>query len=118
MRAKDAVGQYGEEVAAGYLREAGFAILERNWRCHAGEIDIVARDGAALVICEVKTRRSDTYGSPAEGITWKKLARLRRLAAIWLHEHDLTPPEVRIDVVAVIRPSRGAAVVDHVRGVA
>ncbi len=118
MRAKDAVGQYGEEVAARYLQEAGFAILERNWRCRHGEIDIVALDGAALVVCEVKTRRTDRFGSPFDAVTWRKLSRLRGLAALWLRAHDLRPDEIRIDVVGVVRPRRGAAVVEHVRGVA
>lgn len=118
MRAKDAVGQYGEQVAARFLQDAGFAILERNWRCELGEIDIVARDGAALVICEVKTRRGVDFGSPLEAVTYHKLARLRRLAGRWLHDHQVSPDEVRIDVVGVIRPHRGATVVEHLRGVA
>ena len=67
MRAKDAVGRYGEDVAARHLTEAGLVVLERNWRCREGEIDIVARDGDVLVVCEVKTRRSTTYGTPARG---------------------------------------------------
>ena len=118
MRVKDAVGQYGEQVAAQYLRDAGYAILERNWRCELGEIDIVARDGDALVICEVKTRRGTAFGSPLEAVTYHKLRRLRRLAGRWLYEHQLRPAEVRIDVVGVVRPPRGEVVVEHVRGVA
>jgi putative endonuclease len=118
MRAKDAVGQYGEQVAAEFLREAGFAILERNWRCELGEIDIVARDGGALVICEVKTRRGLAYGSPLEAVTYDKLRRLRRLAGRWLRDHDLRPDAVRIDVVGVVRPRTGPTVVEHIRGVA
>lgn len=120
MRAKDKVGQYGEDIAARYLADVGFAIVERNWRCRLGEIDIVAWDADAttLVICEVKTRRGMEYGGPLEAVTWHKLARLRRLAAQWLRDHDLTPADVRIDVVGVLRPRHGAAVVEHLRGVA
>jgi putative endonuclease len=118
MRTKDAVGQYGEEIAAEFLRDAGFAILERNWRCEFGEIDIVARDGGALVICEVKTRRGLDFGSPLEAVTYDKLRRLRRLAGQWLREHDLRPPVVRIDVIGVVRPRTGPVQVEHVRGVA
>ena len=118
MRTKDAVGRYGEEVAARFLREAGFAILERNWRCELGEIDIVARDGTALVICEVKTRRGLDFGSPLEAVTYDKLRRLRRLAGRWLRDHDVRPPTVRIDVVGVVRPRTGPVTVEHVRGVA
>lgn len=118
MAAKDTVGRYGEDVAARHLSEQGFVVLQRNWRCELGEIDIVARDGQCLVVCEVKTRRSDAYGSPLEAVTPRKLARLRRLTARWLAESGLHPPEVRIDVLAVRRPRAGPALVEHVRAVA
>ena len=118
MRATQAVGRYGEELAAKYLVDAGFAILERNWRCELGEIDIVARDGDALVVCEVKTRRGLNYGSPLESITYRKLATLRGLAGRWLHQHNMRPPQVRIDVIAVLIPHGDQPTIDHVRGVA
>lgn len=118
MLVKDAVGAYGERVAAAHLVEAGMVVLERNWRCPHGEIDIVARDGDVLVFVEVKTRTSEAFGSPLEGVTPRKAARLRRLAAAWLHERRLRVPEVRIDIVGVLRPPRGPAQVEHVRGVA
>ncbi len=117
MRATDALGRYGEDVAARHLVEQGIVVLERNWRCDDGEIDIVGRDGDVLVVCEVKTRRSDAYGDPLEAVTPRKAARLRRLAARWLAERGVHPAAVRIDVVGVRRPERGAALVDHVRGV-
>jgi putative endonuclease len=116
MRASDALGAYGERVAAAHLVDAGMAIVERNWRCDIGEIDIVARDGDTLVVCEVKTRRGTDYGSPLEKVTSAKAARLRRLAARWIAVHEAHPGDVRIDLVAVIRPRRGRAQVDHVRG--
>jgi putative endonuclease len=116
VRAKDAVGRYGEDVAARHLVEAGFDVLARNWRCAAGEIDIVARDGAVLVICEVKTRSSTVYGVPAEAITTVKAARLRELALWWLREHPCGGCPVRFDVVSVLRSRRGAAAVEHLRG--
>ena len=118
MRTKDAVGQYGEDLAARYLADNGFAILERNWRCEQGEIDIVAREDRALVICEVKTRRGLNYGSPLESITYRKLTKLRQLAGRWLWSHDLCPGEIRIDVIAVLMPHHGTPTLDHVRGVA
>ena len=123
MRAKDAVGRYGEDVAARHLAAAGLTILERNWRCAEGELDIVAREGGALVVCEVKTRSSSTYGGPFEAVTPAKAARLRRLAARWLREHAGAVPggpvaEIRVDVVGVSRQPRGAARVEHRRGVA
>jgi putative endonuclease len=116
VRAKDAVGRYGENVAARHLADAGLEILERNWRCAEGEIDIVARERGALVICEVKTRSSDVCGLPVEAVTRKKADRLRRLALLWLREHPAGGADVRFDVVSVMRRSAGAAVVEHVRG--
>jgi len=117
VRAKDGVGRYGERVAARRLQEAGMVVLERNWRCALGEIDIVARDGGCLVVCEVKTRRGTGTGTPAEAVTPAKVVRLRRLAAQWLAEHDVHPADVRLDVVAVLVAERGPAQVEHLRGV-
>lgn len=117
MRASDAVGRYGEDVAARHLVDAGMVVLERNWRCELGELDIVARDGRVLVVCEVKTRRSTTFGSPAAAVTPAKAARLRRLAVRWVQDHPVRPDEIRIDVVAVLRGRTGPATVEHLRGV-
>jgi putative endonuclease len=117
VRAKDALGRYGEDVAAAYLVDRGLSILERNWRCEQGELDIVARDGSTLVVCEVKTRSGVAYGHPLEAVTARKAARLRRLAARWLVDHELNVPAVRIDLVGVLKPARGAASIEHVRGV-
>ena len=116
MRAKDGLGQYGENVAVEHLRDAGLTILDRNWRCDIGEIDIVARDGKTLVVCEVKTRRGAEFGSPLEKVTPDKAERLRRLAARWIAQAGIHPLDVRIDIVGVVRSRRGAAQVEHVRG--
>jgi putative endonuclease len=116
MRASDALGAYGERVAAAHLVDAGMAIVERNWRCDIGEIDIVARDGDTRVVCEVKTRRGKEFGSPLEKVTPDKAQRLRRLAARWIAQTGIHPLDVRIDIVAVVRSPRGAAQVEHVRG--
>lgn len=115
---RQSIGAYGERVAARHLKSAGMVILDRNYRCAHGEIDIVARDGDTLVICEVKTRRSFTYGMPLEAVTPQKAARLRRLATYWLAEYGMSPPSVRIDVVGVLVPDRGSARVERVTGVA
>jgi putative endonuclease len=117
MRAKDGLGRYGEDVAARHLVEQGIVVLERNWRCDMGEIDIIGRDGRTLVICEVKTRSGTAYGSPLEAVTAVKAARLRRLAARWLAESPVRPAAVRFDVVGVLQSGSGAARVEHVRGV-
>lgn len=117
MRAKDAVGRYGERVAVAHLLAAGWEVLDRNWRGRCGELDVVALEGGELVVVEVKTRTGDGFGHPAEAVTATKLARLRRLTGEWLHAHDLRPTGVRIDVVAVRTSRRGAATVEHLRGV-
>ena|SRR5438128_59697 len=115
MRVKDAVGRFGEQVAAEHLEAAGLVILARNWRCREGEIDIVARDGADLVVVEVKTRSSDAFGTAAEAVGRVKAARVRTLALRWLAEHrDTAWPVVRFDVVAVTRRATGVEI-DHVR---
>jgi putative endonuclease len=116
MRASDALGAYGERVAAAHLVDAGMAIVERNWRCDIGEIDIVARDGDTLVVCEVKTRQGAEFGAPLEKVTAVKADRLRRLAARWIAEREAHPRDIRIDLVGVLRSRRGAAQVEHVRG--
>ena len=115
MRAKDAWGRFGEEVAARHLRSEGLIVLDRNWRCDVGEIDIVAREGNTLVVCEVKTRSGTGFGSPLEAVTATKAARLQRLAACWLRAHDVRPRDIRIDVVGVIA-GKGAPRIEHVRG--
>lgn len=111
-----ALGEYGERLAARHLVEQGMVVLDRNWRCDEGEIDLVLRDGHVLVICEVKTRTSLACGSPHEAVTTEKIERLKRLAARWAEAHDVRPPETRIDLVAVHRPRRGPSVVEHVAG--
>jgi putative endonuclease len=114
--ARQALGAYGESVAARHLLAQGLVLLERNWRCDEGEIDLVLRDGATLVVCEVKTRSSNRVGTPHEAITDAKLARLKRLAERWSEERGVRPDGIRVDLVAVQRPRRGPAVVDHVAG--
>ncbi|MFJ5233442.1 YraN family protein [Kitasatospora sp. NPDC088391] len=80
------LGRYGEEVAARRLAEGGLCILERNWRCAEGELDIVALDGDTLAVCEVKTRSEHGFQQPSEAIDQTKADRLRRLAERWLAE--------------------------------
>lgn len=117
MAAKDALGRRGEAIAARHLVAAGFTIIESNWRCTQGEIDLVARDGDELVFVEVKTRSSVAFGHPLEAITATKLARLRRLAAAWCEAHPGGHDRIRIDAVAVIAPALGPVEVEHLRRV-
>ncbi|QTE30552.1 YraN family protein [Pengzhenrongella sicca] len=117
MRAKDAVGRYGERVAAAYLENGGWQVLDRNWRGRDGELDLVALRAGELIVVEVKTRRGLRFGHPAEAVTARKRARLRRLTAQWLAAHDVHPRSLRIDVIAVLVQRSGAAHVEHLVGV-
>lgn len=120
MAAKDELGRRGEQLATEFLARTGYTILDRNWRCPLGEIDVVARDGGPagdIVFVEVKTRSSTAFGHPFEAITVPKLARLRRLAGAWCDEHPGGHRRIRIDAIAVIAPAGGAAVLDHLKRV-
>jgi putative endonuclease len=113
--AKDQLGINGEDLAARHLVGAGFTLVTRNWRCSAGEIDIVALDGPDLVIVEVKTRTSTTYGDPVEAVTFRKQRKLRELAVLWLQAYPHRGP-VRFDVISVLFPKRGLPELEHWRG--
>jgi putative endonuclease len=113
---KRLLGQRGEAIAARHLTGLGMEVIDRNWRCDAGEIDLVLRDGGVLVVCEVKTRTSIAYGTPLEAIDQRKLDRLRRLAARWLRAHDCHPDDVRIDMVGVLAPPGLPVEIEHVEG--
>jgi putative endonuclease len=117
MNSRAALGAYGEGLAADHLRRQGLVILDRNWRCETGEIDIVAREGNTLVICEVKTRRSHSHGSPLEAVGPKKLTRLRALATRYILDKRIGPKAVRFDVVGIVQPFDAPPQLTHLRGV-
>jgi putative endonuclease len=117
MNARQTLGRQGEQLAAEHLERSGLRVLDRNWRCPEGEIDIVAVDRSVLVICEVKTRSDTRYGTPLEAISPRKHSRLRRLAVRWLAAHGVRYDEIRIDVVGVLRAAPGEFTIEHVRGV-
>ena len=96
-----ATGDWGEDLAAEWYREHGYAVLERNWRCPAGEIDLVAARDRLVVIVEVKTRRSDKYGQAASAVHPAKQRRLRGLAVEWLRAREVHGVQLRFDVVAI-----------------
>lgn len=104
---KQKLGQRGEEIAADYLQQQGYVVLARNWRCRAGELDIVARDGETLAFVEVRARRGDRFGTAEESITPAKQAKLVELAQTYLQEAGLEDVAWRIDVVAVEIGRRG-----------
>ena len=95
---RKATGRSGEDLAALYLEQQGYTILERNYRLRIGEVDIIARDGEYLVFIEVKTRRSNRFGSPFEAVDVRKQKKIFQLAAAYLQGKELP---VRFDVVAV-----------------
>ena len=102
MDARPQLGRTGEDAAARMYEGLGFRVVDRNFRCREGEIDIVARRGKVLVFCEVKTRSTERWGHPWEAVDPRKQARLRILAARWMREFPPGRVEVRFDVVSVI----------------
>jgi len=114
---KDVLGRQGEQLAVEYLQQAGFRILDRNYRCAEGEIDIVAAERRTLVVCEVKTRSGVGFGTPIEAITRQKRIRLRRLAVHWVIAHGVLFDQLRVDVVGVLKSPSGDFEVEHIRGV-
>jgi putative endonuclease len=117
MHAKDILGKSGEQAAAEYLESCGLRILDRNWRCAVGEIDIVAVDRRTLVVVEVKSRTGTRCGSPLEAVSRAKRARLRRLAVQWLNAHGIRFDQVRVDVVGLVYDGTGGFTIEHVPGV-
>jgi putative endonuclease len=117
MHAKDVLGRDGEQAAVNYLEGCGFRILDRNWRCAEGEIDIVAVERHTFVVCEVKTRSGTRYGTPLEAVGRAKRARLRKLAVRWLTAHGVRFDQIRIDVVGLLYEGTGGFTIEHVRGV-
>lgn len=96
------LGQSGEDIAAALLGENGYRILARNYRCHCGEIDIIAKQGVTLVFLEVKTRTGMTYGSPSAAVTLKKQRQISKTAQYYLAVHNLFDAPARFDVVSII----------------
>jgi len=97
-----ALGARGEALAARWYESRGYVVVARNWRCREGEIDLVLARGRQIVVCEVKTRTSTAYGTPAEAVTRTKQMRIRRIAMRWLDSQDVRPAGVRFDVACVL----------------
>ena len=95
-------GIAGEQVAAAWYVSQGYEVLARNWRCRAGELDLILRRGPEVVFCEVKSRSSVTFGAPQEAVTHDKRQRIRHLAARWIDESRFRPVQIRFDVAAVL----------------
>jgi putative endonuclease len=110
-------GTRGEALAARYLVAQGLTVLSRNWRCPEGELDLVLTDGHQLVVCEVKTRTSTTYGTPAEAVDDAKALRIRRLTRNWQAAHDVRGVPTRHDLLAILWPPGEPPQVNHLKGV-
>ncbi len=106
------LGNAGEDAVAAWYEAAGYRVLDRNWRCRDGELDLVVSRHTTLVFCEVKTRGSARFGAPVEAVTATKQRRLRMLAARWLAEHDTRRRALRFDVASVTRAANGELVVE------
>ena len=112
-----ALGTAGEDAVARWYADAGYRILDRNWRCREGELDVVVARDSVLVFCEVKTRRGTGFGIPAEAVTFTKQRRLRTLAMRWLDAHPAARARtLRFDVASVLAPRDGATVIDVIEG--
>jgi putative endonuclease len=109
------LGERGEDAAAAYLERSGLTVVERNWRCPSGEIDIVALDGETLVLCEVKTRKGVGKGTPEDAVTPAKQKRYKRLAAAYVQSSSLEDVEVRFDVITLLVLAEDRALLRHHR---
>ena len=120
-QSKQQLGVRGEDLACAELERQGMQVLERNWRCRLGEIDIVAAEvggaGLTLVFCEVKCRSGLGFGHPLEAITFTKMRTLRQLAALWMREHHVKASTIRLDAIGVVLVSGEPPSLTHVRAV-
>jgi putative endonuclease len=103
-------GVTGEDATASWYRERGFRIVARNWRCAAGEIDLLVARGDLLVVCEVKTRRGNLFGGGYEAVGRQKQRKIRQLAELFLQASPTRPSAVRFDVASVVLGPRGASI--------
>ena len=114
-----AIGQIGEERAVEHLVGLGWQVLDRNWRCNEGELDVVAHDphAGALVFVEVKCRSGLGFGDPLEAVTWRKRSKIRQLSLLWLAEHRLRADRLRIDAIGVLLQPGRKPVLSHAQGI-
>jgi putative endonuclease len=110
-------GERGEALAARYLEDQGLVVLSRNWRCPEGELDLVLTDGDILIVCEVKTRTSDKYGTPAEAVLDTQAGRIRRGARRWRVHHHVAHVETRYDIVSIEWSPGETPRITHLKGV-
>ncbi|HTP65118.1 MAG TPA: YraN family protein [Geobacteraceae bacterium] len=109
------LGARGEAIAATYLLGKRFAIVEKNFRCKGGEVDIIAREGNTFVFVEVKTRRNLSFGPPQLALTPFKQRQISKAALTWLAKKQLLGASARFDVIAILAPDHQVPVIDHIR---
>ena len=106
-------GEAGERIAARFLRKKGYRILQRNYACPAGEMDLIALNGGRIVFVEVKSRESDAFGPPESRVNRAKQGRLSRVALEYLRRHNLHDASCRFDVVSILHPASRDPVIEH-----
>jgi len=109
------LGARGENIAAAFLKGQKYAIIERNYRCKAGEVDIVAREGKTLVFVEVKTRSNTAFGPPQASVTPFKQRQLSKAALTWLAKKKLHDTSARFDVIAIILREHEVPAIEHIK---
>ena len=109
------LGERGEDAAAAFLERVGMTVVERNWRCPAGEVDIVALDGKEIVLVEVKTRRTASRGTPEEAVSTAKRRRYAKLAAAYVQSAGVSEVGVRFDVISLLVVAQDRALLRHHR---
>lgn len=119
-RHRRTLGEQGEEIAADYLRSLDWSLLERNWRCTEGELDLIAYDceTGSVVAVEVKTRTTAHFGRPVEAVKQAKIDRLHRLVRRWLYEQGLFAAMVRVDIVGIVLVDDEVVDLEHLRDIA
>jgi putative endonuclease len=96
------LGAAGEDLAAQWYKSNGYRVIDRNWRCREGEIDLIVQGHGVVAFCEVKTRSSQRFGSPFDAVDHHKQQRIRRVATLWLRESSVRSRRLRFDVVGVV----------------
>jgi putative endonuclease len=114
-KGKSALGALGESLAVTFLQGVGFSIVERNFTCVCGELDIVARDGRTIVFVEVKCRKNEMYGPPQLAVTPFKQRQISKAALVWLSKRKLYDAEARFDVVAIVVHEHELPAIEHIR---
>lgn len=111
------LGRRGEDEAASYLKKQGYILLQRNYRCPLGEIDVIAKDSKTLVFIEVRTRSSDRFGTPQESINRKKMLKIHKVAQYYLKAVQKEEEPVRFDVLALLLDVENQLMqLEHIKG--